>query len=100
MTGEQKLGALAILLGLGFGTLIVVGSQKLLVTKPVKLVTYPYHECVKVLTPEGEKPCSWLKESQPYNIEYAGNVTGTEILKAKPSPGGSHEAEQRSNHNA
>ncbi|HKJ22757.1 MAG TPA: hypothetical protein VKA13_06680 [Gammaproteobacteria bacterium] len=69
---EQKMGSLAIVVALTFG-LTLVFTMKSILSKPVIYVNYPYNQCIKVATPDGDKPCSWLKSGQPYRMEYITN---------------------------
>lgn len=69
---EQKLGSLAIIVALVLGFTMVF-TMKSILAKPVIYVNYPYNQCLKVVTPEGDKPCSWLKKGQAYRMEYITN---------------------------
>lgn len=69
---EKKIGSLAIVVALGLG-LTMVFTMKWILSKPVMYVTYPYNQCIKVATPDGDKPCSWLQPGQPYRMEYLAN---------------------------
>jgi hypothetical protein len=69
---EKKIGAMAILIALGLGFSMVFTMDEI-VTRPIEVVTYPYNQCLKVVTKEGEKPCSWLQEGMPHRLEYITN---------------------------
>ena len=69
---EQKLGQFAIVIALILGFTMVFTMRSIL-QKPVIYVNYPYNQCIKVMTENGEKPCSWLKNGQPYRMEYITN---------------------------
>lgn len=69
---EQKLGQFAIVIALILGFTMVFTMRSIL-QKPVIYVNYPYNQCIKVMTPSGQKPCSWLKSGQPYRMEYITN---------------------------
>lgn len=60
---------LGLVLGLFVGALNAV---KQVMDMPVVQMTYPDKECVRVITKDGKKDCSWLEENQvrKYHVEY------------------------------
>ena len=75
MTLEQKLGALGFVAAVGLGLTLLMGVNSMVLSRPVAMVTYPHYECVKVVTPEGEKPCSWLQAGQTHDKMLIDRVT-------------------------
>ncbi len=69
---EKTIGAMAIVVALGLG-LTMVFTEHSINTRPIEVVTYPYNQCIKVMTQDGQKPCSWLQEGMPHRLEYITN---------------------------
>lgn len=73
MVLEQKLGALWMLLPMALGALLVY-SLLHIYNAPIEVASYPYNQCLKVVTRDGEvKPCSWLESGQYHRIAYITN---------------------------
>ena len=73
MALEKKLGAFWMLLPMSLGAILVYNLLRIY-DAPIEVVSYPYNQCLKVMTRDGSaKPCSWLQDGQYHRMEYITN---------------------------